>query len=108
MTLLFITFSGVHPTVWAVIITAIGAILLKIVEHHLGKRQQPEVTRRDVNAELNDLNKRVAEQSTRIDELEAEITMWRNRYYEEQEHGELLRMQMIQGGITPPPRRPPV
>lgn len=83
------------PAWIAVIGTAVGTVGLKIVEHFLGRGSLRLESRRDLNKEIKELTERV-------DKLEAEITFWRNRFYEEQEHAAVLRIMMIQNGIQPP------
>lgn len=85
-----------NPGVLALAGTIFGASGLKMVEKWLSRGAEKREAGRDYRGEI-------AELVTRMDAVEQQVTFWRNRFYEEQEHNHVLRIQMIQGGLTPPP-----
>lgn len=82
------------PAWIALIGTVCGGVGLKVVEHWLTRNQRTLNTRRDLREELTEL-------ANRIDQLEDEITQWRTRYYQEQEKVAVLRVQLVNAGMTP-------
>lgn len=84
-----------NPALLAGIFTLIGGVALKILESFLNKKSENREVRKDLLDEVKNLN-------NRLDKVEGEVTFWRGRFYEEQEDNALLRIMMIQGGLTPP------
>jgi len=92
-----------NPAVLALAGTVFGGVGLKTLEKWLARGAEKREAGRDYRGEINEL-------VDRMNKVEEEVGFWRNRFYEEQEHNHVLRIAMIQGGLTPPPlvARPPM
>lgn len=75
--------------------TLFGGAGLKVIEKFMSRTAEKREVGRDYRGEIGEL-------VNRMDKLEEEVTFWRRRFYEEQEANALLRIAMIQGGLTPP------
>lgn len=93
--------NGLDPAWIALIGTLFGGIGLKILEHWLGKSESRKNSNRELRRDLND---ELQELIARVDRLEDEVTLWRDRYYAEQEKVAVLRIQVIQMGGVPADR----
>ena len=91
--------AQVPPGLWGLLGTVFGAYIVHLGQKRLKATDDRSTTNRDYRGEISEL-------VARLDSLENEVTFWRNRYYEEQEHGAMLRILLIQNGITPPPLIP--
>lgn len=83
------------PVVVAAIFTVIGGLLLKLSESLINGKKEKRDDRTELREEITQLRER-------LDTVEEEVTFWRNRFYEEQEDNAMLRVLMIQAGMTPP------
>lgn len=88
-------FLVANPPLLAGIFTLLGGVGLKVVEKFMNKNVEKRDDRKEFREQIEGLQKR-------LDEVEKEVTFWRNRFYEEQEDNATLRIQMITGGLTPP------
>lgn len=87
--------GAVPPGLWALIGTIAGTIGLKLVEQWLNRNKDRNEVHRDMRSEIKEL-------VDRVDKLEDEVTVWREKFYAEQEQVALLRTLIIQGGGTLP------
>jgi len=90
--------GAIDPAWIALIGTILGGVGLKVAEKFLNKHAEQRDDRKDYREEINELR-------TRLDTVENEVTFWRNRFYEEQEDNAMLRVLLIQNGVSPPNKR---
>lgn len=91
-------FASIPAGAWAIIGTAMGTIGLKLVEWNLSKQSRHLSERQSLYVEISDLR-------NRLDKVEEEVDRWRDRYYREHEHADVLRAFLISLGETPPDRK---
>lgn len=87
------------PAVIAGIFTIIGGIALKMVEKWLSKSTAKINQRKDYREEIKEL-------SERLDKEEADVSLWRKKFFESEEQNHKLRMTMIEKGWEELQRRP--
>jgi hypothetical protein len=88
-----------NPLVVAAIFTALGAILLRVTEKVLGAKAERQ-------SEVKDYRDNIKELQERLDKVEEEVTLWRNRYYASQVDITRLTQALIKAGIDVPPSDP--
>lgn len=93
---------------WAFLSAIVILILTKSFEGILKRQSEIRSDRQDYREEIKDLQ-------GRLDSVEEQLRLWRDRYYAEQTRAEGYRVQLVRNGITPlesvapsPPLAPPV
>lgn len=91
------TYFGIPSGAWVVIGTIVSGLALQGITKFFNKNVEKRDDRKIDLAEIKELRER-------IDQVEAEVTEWRERYYRERSHTARLERFIINKGDEPPAR----
>jgi predicted nuclease with TOPRIM domain len=90
-------FLAMSPTTWTFLGTIFGGVGLKLVEKWLNRNTEKLNQHKDYRQQINELYER-------LDKVEAEVDLWREKYYRNEEEITKLRATLIANGFEPPDR----
>jgi divalent metal cation (Fe/Co/Zn/Cd) transporter len=94
LTIALTTYWGIPGGAWALIGTIVSGLILAAGTKFFNRNADKRDDRKIDLAEIKELRER-------IDEVEAEVFEWRERYYQERNHSARLERQLIDNGLEP-------